>query len=238
MLYVTGDTHGEENRFWYMDSTIEKILEKDDKLFIAGDWGYIRDDSCRERKFLKFLSEKPYLILWIDGNHENFTLIRKYPVEEWCGGKVHVISRDSEGKPKIIHLMRGQVFTIEGKRIFTMGGACSRDQEMRIPYQSWWPEEMPDQEEMMEALSNLKRFDYEVDYIITHTGPESVVCSLPVCGEIKEKPLNCFLEWVKEHVMYRHWYMGHHHVERDMNDNISILWFQLRNMETDERYGE
>lgn len=73
----------------------------------------------------------------MDGNHENFDLINEYPVEEWCGGKVHIIRCDKEGKPKIIHLMRGQVFEIEGKKIFTVGGAYSIDKYMRTPHRSW-----------------------------------------------------------------------------------------------------
>lgn len=39
----------------------------------------------------------------------------------WNGGKVHKI------KSSIIHLMRGQVFSIAGKKIFTFGGAQSHD---------------------------------------------------------------------------------------------------------------
>lgn len=233
MLYVTGDTHGEEGRFMYSDSVIDKTLNKDDKLIICGDWGYISDDSYRERKFLSFLSEKPYQILFVDGNHENFTSINEYPVEEWCDGKVHVIRRDSKGNPKIIHLMRGQVFTIEEKRIFTMGGAYSMDKYMRTPYRSWWPQEMPTDEEMQEAIYNLEKYNNEVDYIITHTAPEETMCIFHP-DHPKEKPLNNFLEWVRENVKHKHWYMGHLHREEDLWRNQTILWFQLRNMETNE----
>lgn len=237
MLYVTGDTHGEEGRFLYMDSAIEKTLTKDDKLIVCGDWGYISDDSYRERQFLRFLTEKPYQILWVDGNHENFTLIQEYPIEEWCGGKAHVIRRDCEGNPKIIHLMRGQVFTIEDKRIFTMGGAYSIDKYMRTPYRSWWPEEMPTDTEMKEAVSNLEKCNYEVDYIITHAAPEETMCIFHP-NHPEEKPLNNFLEWVRENVKYKHWYMGHLHRDEDLWRHQTILWFQLRNMETNETVEE
>ena len=39
------------------------------------------------------------------------------PVAEWHGGKVHRI------RPHVLHLMRGQIFELEGCRFFTMGGA-------------------------------------------------------------------------------------------------------------------
>lgn len=49
-------------------------------------------------------------------------MIAEYPLEWWNGGKVRHIARD-----KIILLERGQVFTIEGNRFFTFGGASSHD---------------------------------------------------------------------------------------------------------------
>lgn len=90
-------------------------------------------------------------------------------------GKVHVIKRDKAGNPKIIHLMRGQVFEIYGKKIFTFGGAYSIDKYMRIPGFSWWPEEMPTDLEMEEGNRNLSMYNYEVDYILTHTASEDTM---------------------------------------------------------------
>lgn len=237
MIYVTGDCHGERARFQYKDSTIEKTLTQNDKLIVCGDFGYISDDSQSERKFLQFLAEKPYQILWVDGNHENFDLINAYPVEIWCGGKVHVIRRDKAGTPKIIHLMRGQVFEIENKRIFTFGGAYSIDKSMRIPQRSWWPQEMPTDAEMKEAIDNLGRVDNKVDYIFTHAAPEETMCIFHP-NHPEEKPLNNFLEWVCENVTYRHWYMGHLHRDEDVWRHQTILWFDVRNIETNELIDE
>lgn len=122
--------------FLYKKSVIEKTLTEDDKLIICGDFGYIWSNSDKEKQFLDYLAKKKYQILWIDGNHDNFNLIQEYPVEEWCGGKVHIIRKDKTGNSKIIHLMRGQIFEIEGKKIFTFGGAYSIDKYMRTPYKS------------------------------------------------------------------------------------------------------
>lgn len=57
---------------------------------------------------------------FVDGNHENFDRLYEYPVEEWHGCKVHKI------RSLVIHMMRGQVFEIEGQNIFTFGGPSSR----------------------------------------------------------------------------------------------------------------
>lgn len=237
MIYVTGDTHGDETCFRNADSVIEKTLTKDDKIIVAGDFGFISDDSYKERLFLRYLIGKPYLVLFVDGNHENFDLLNEYPVEEWCGGKVHVIRRDRDGSPKIIHLMRGQVFEIEGSKIFTFGGGYSRDKYRRIPHRSWWPQEMPTDDEMKEAVKNLERHNNKVDYIVTHTAPEDTMNIFHPYHE-EEKPLNNFLEWVRENVEYKHWYMGHLHRSEDLWRHQTILWFQLRNMVTNEIVGE
>lgn len=37
MLYVTGDTHGEEGHFRYRGSAIARTLKEGDKLFVCGD---------------------------------------------------------------------------------------------------------------------------------------------------------------------------------------------------------
>lgn len=236
MLCVTGDTHGEKARF-AKGSIIDRTLAEGDKLFICGDFGFIFLGNETEEKTLQFLSEKPYQILFVDGNHENFTLLNEYPVEEWNGGKVHVIRRDKEGNPKIIHLMRGQVFTIEGKKIFTFGGANSIDRYMRVPYRSWWTEEMPIPAEMDEAVLNLEKHNNEVDYIITHAAPEETM-SIFHPYHPDEVLLNNFLEFVRENVKYKHWYMGHLHRDEDVWRHQTILWFELRNMLTNEVVGE
>lgn len=234
MLYVTGDMHGEEGRFLYKDSEIDRNLDKGDSLFVCGDFGYIFDGTYRERKFLKFLAEnKPYRILWVDGNHENFEMINKYPVEEWNGGMVHIVGRDAMGEPKVIHLMRGQVFEVEGKKIFTFGGGYSIDKTRRTEGVSWFPDEMPKDEEMQEAISNLKKHGNKIDYIISHAAPEDTM-NLFYPYHPKEKPLNNFLEWIRESVEYEHWWFGHLHLDEDLYRNQTVLWFQLRNMFTNE----
>ena len=131
MLFVTGDTHGEEARFRNSESVLETLTEED-KLFIGGDFGYL-GSGYKEKSFLRYLKNKPYQILFVDGNHEKFELLENYPVSEWNGGKVHIICKDARGRPKIIHLMRGQVFEIEGKKIFTFGGGYSLDRYRRTP---------------------------------------------------------------------------------------------------------
>ena len=124
MIYITGDCHADFRRF---DTDIfpeQNDMTKDDYVIICGDFGGIWDkdkESSREKWWLDWLEAKPYTTLFVDGNHENFDRLYEYPIEEWHGGKVHKI------RESVIHLMRGQVFEIDGKKIFTFGGARSHD---------------------------------------------------------------------------------------------------------------
>lgn len=125
-IYITGDIHGSISvgrRFNSKNFPIGKTLTKNDYVIIAGDFGLLWVGDREDRYWLNWLTNKPWTTLFIDGNHENFNLLEAYPVEEWKGGKVHKIT------PSIIHLMRGQIFELEGKKLFTFGGAASHDKQ-------------------------------------------------------------------------------------------------------------
>jgi hypothetical protein len=114
-----GDTHGS-----YDVSKIFKlknVLTADDHVIVLGDFGVCWDNNGSDSKVRNFWNRLKCKTLFIDGNHENFDLLNNYPVSNWNGGKVHEIGK------KITHLMRGQVFEIEGKTFFTFGGAASHD---------------------------------------------------------------------------------------------------------------
>lgn len=119
MIYITGDTHGKHD-FWKLIqfSDAHPELTKNDYLIVAGDFGGVWSPRTLESS-LRPYQALPFTVLFVDGNHENFDMLYSYSVEIWNGGKVHFI------KPDIIHLMRGQVFEIEGKTIFTFGGGSS-----------------------------------------------------------------------------------------------------------------
>ena len=227
MIYVTGDTHGERARWDEKYFPMVNTLDEKDYVIVCGDFGFLfrGTQNPEEAEFLNELEQKKFHILFVDGNHENFPLIFSYPQEEWNGGKVHRIRKN------ILHLMRGQVYSIDGKTFFTMGGAYSIDKAFREEGISWWPEELPSEEEYDEAINNLEKCNNKVDYIITHAAPEDTM-SVFHKDHLEELKLNFFLEWVRENVEYRHWYFGHLHQDADLWRNQTVLWFQIRNVET------
>ena len=243
MIFVTGDTHGDFLRFEGECFPEQKQMTKDDYVIICGDFGGIWDGTEDEAVQLDRLAEKPFTILWVDGNHENFPLINGFPVEEWNGGKVHRI------RPNILHLMRGQLYIIDGYSFFTMGGASSHDIQdgildpedpdfmedlyrlrrchgmFRVKGWSWWPEELPSEDEYTEARETLERAGWEVDYVITHSAPSGIVKKIN--ERYQTDALTDFLEEVREKLKFHYWLFGHYHDNRNIGNNFVLLYEQL-----------
>lgn len=204
MIYITGDTHGETVRF---DSSRAKKLKRGDTLIVCGDFGFIWDGGEKEQKVLKKLGNKKYKILFVDGTHENFDLLAQYPVSEWNGGKVRQICGN------LYYLMRGQVFTLEGHRIFTMGGGESAEKQIRIEAGTWWESELPNIGEMKEAVQNLRAADMKVDFIVTHEPPPHVLYHSGATAE-NTNQLEAFFEQIVRQVTYEKWFFGSLHIDR------------------------
>ena len=190
MVFVTGDLHGNFERFKPKYFPEQARMTKQDTMICAGDFGGVWFGDSRDDETLDWLERLPFTLAFVCGNHENYDALERYPVAEWHGGKVHRI------RPHVLHLMRGQIFELEGCRFFTMGGAKSHDIEdgilepdapdferklmmlqrkprarYRINHISWWAQELPSDEEYAEARRNLDAVGWQVDYIITHCAP-------------------------------------------------------------------
>ena len=128
--------------------------------------------------------------------------------------------------------MRGQVYELEGVSFFTMGGGYSIDQMLRIPGRSWWPEEMPSDEEYDEAWFNLQKHGNKVDVIISHAAPEETMQMFTQTGVIshrylQEGRLNVFLENVRQTVEHKHYYFGHMHIDKRLFRNQTALFYDV-----------
>ena len=210
-LFITGDTHGEID--WQKLNTlhfpVQKSLTKDDYVLICGDFGAIWSGDKSDKYLQETYASRNFTTLFVDGNHENHPMIATYPVEEWHGGLVHRIN-DS-----IIHLMRGQVYDICGKKVFTFGGARSVDKYLRTMGVDWWPEEMPSKDEMWTAIHNLEACGNKVDIIVTHCAPADIVGEM--FGIYDTDDCTSFLRLIQHTVDFKDWYFGHYHVDMDLD---------------------
>ena len=248
MVYLISDLHGDFKVF------TKKALKRckynitaEDYVIVLGDFGLC---WSLDKEFIyncKWLSNLPFTILFISGNHDNLDLLESYPIEEWHGGNVHHVVRD-----KIIHLMNGQVFNIDGISIFTMGGAQSHDvqggildrnasdfrikkkqaRKNNLPYriigESYWENEIPSLCEFAEGARNLARVGFEVDVILTHCTPRAVQEKLIQQGELKRdlevNALTEYFDYLEENVSYSHWFSGHIHLDAVMNAKHTVVY--------------
>lgn len=210
MIYLTGDTHipVDIKKLNTKNFPEQKNLSRDDFVIVLGDFGLLWKEDDTYRHWKKWLEEKPFTLLWLDGNHENHDWIGRLPISRWRGGKVHFVSDN------IIHLMRGQIFSLAEKSFFVCGGASSVDKEHRVAHVSWWPQEDILWAEYDEALSNLDRVNNKVDYILTHTCPHEIIYPMFNISPIAD-PTSRFLDEVAQMVDGAEWYFGHHHIDKD-----------------------
>ena len=228
-VFITGDTHGTLDIDSLLKFNHRRKLTKDDYVIIAGDVGILWSSftpectsiSQRDLDMITLYNNMKFTTLFIDGNHENHNAFSKFQEEEWNGGKIHRIS-DS-----VIHLMRGQVYTIHGRKIFTMGGANSIDKEYRIEGISWWQNELPSYQEMNEAVENLIWHHKNVDYIVTHDCPTSCLEKI-LHFRVQKDFLNDFFEYLNHEIQFKHWYFGHHHLDKKIDDLHTVIYQKVK----------
>lgn len=207
MIYITGDMHGAQERLysrqWFK-------LRKGDILIVCGDFGFLWNGGEQEREYINYLSSRKFTVAFLDGTHDNLDKINSARVTYWKGGYIHRI------KDNLIHLMRGQVYDIDGNTFFTFGGGESTDKDMRIENGLWWKEEMPSPAEMSDAARLLDSRDRKVDYILTHEPPSLVKSAMLLrsgtAGTVNK--LNGYFEEIDEMCDYEHWYFGSMHEDR------------------------
>lgn len=221
-IFITGDTHCDYD--WHKLNTTnfpeQKNLTKDDYVIITGDFGGVWGQDKTDKYIIKTYEKRNFTTLFVDGNHENHDALDGFPVEEWHGGKIHRISNT------VIHLMRGQVYEIGGKTFFTMGGAQSTDKIYRKEGVSWWARELPSDEEYSEAISNLEKHDFKVNFIVTHCAPEDYAyyyTDLDISRKINK--MTTFLSGLitEYDISFDGWYFGHYHEDIDF-DNFHCLY--------------
>ena len=66
-IYITGDTHGDFQRFGSKYFPQQKEMSREDYVVIAGDFGGLWDGSQKDQYWLDWLNKKPFTTLFVDG---------------------------------------------------------------------------------------------------------------------------------------------------------------------------
>lgn len=264
-VWVTGDTHGEFSDLFNEGMFADYAnMTRDDYVIICGDFGGVWYERYKERLYdgkiheelnkmfdyeeniLNKLETLPYTLLFVDGNHENFNRLYDYPVKQWNGGMVHEI------RPNVLHLMRGEIFNLHGKKFFAFGGASSHDvkdgiimkddegnwiktarewsreyKSFRIKDVSWWEQELPTIEERDHGITNLLNNGNEVDFVITHCLPQSVAAVLGRGLYMPDYLTGYFDTLIENGMRFNHWYCGHYHVDEVLMSKFHIMYYNM-----------
>lgn len=234
MIFLTGDLHGVLglDRLDTFLAEKGKTLTRDDYLIILGDFGMIWSadtqygylvDKLTVREY--FEDKYPWTTLFIDGNHENFVHLKKFPKKIWGGADVGQLSEHC------LWLRRGRIYTVDGRTFLTVGGAYSIDKLLRYPLVSWWKDEAITRRDINRARLSLAEHRNKVDYILTHCAPT------PVHQEIarqerfthasKEETKNeALLQEINELAAYKQWYFGHYHLDRSFADGKFVCLYE------------
>ena len=219
--FLKGDIHG--NLFEIIDFINRFNLGKNDNIIILGDCGIAwRKDKKDLAQNIKLWNEcgNGVKLYFIDGNHENFNILNSLPIENNMG-KI---------ADNIYHLRRGQVYEFENKKILVCGGADSIDKYRRIENLTWWEEETISQE----TIDDIPAGHY--DYVLTHCCPRSIFeknrIYLSTLQFLDENKINHssedMLEQLKNKITFDHWFFGHYHINRNLDEKFTCLFEDFR----------
>jgi len=216
-IWITGDTHipHDIKKLTSNEFPEGKKMSKNDYVIICGDFGLIwnHTEDGEEKYWKKWLNEKPWTTLFIDGNHENAYRLNKLPKKEMFGSNVGVVSNS------IFHLKRGEIYTIQNKKFFCFGGAKSIDTMDRIEGVSWWREELPSYTEKEYGLTNLEKHNNKVNYIVSHTLPLNLrneIQNVTYLGDKWYDDTCKYLQHIYENIEFEKGFCGHWHVDQEL----------------------
>ena len=225
---MTGDIHASYDIAKLSESCFDTAgLTKDDYVIICGDFGLVWNNSASEQYWLRWLDARPFTTLFVDGNHEGFSLLNSLPETTWNGGAVHQVATS------VFHLKRGQLFNIDGYRIFAMGGASSSeyDRTHRTQGETWFTEEIPNEQERAAVLETLDAANWDCDFVITHCAPSSCAQGISEhTDRLEIHPMDEYTDWlqtIQDRLAYRHWFCGHYHIDVQIQDKTTALYNRI-----------
>ena len=222
-FFLTGDTqtHGslETKKLSFKNFPLSRELDKQSYICILGDFGNVWKLDNEDNYWLDWLEERNFTTLFIPGNHESYPLLRSFSTEQWCGGIIRRI------RPSVIMLERGEIFNICNHTFFCFGAARSVDKIYRKEGVSWWPEEQASREEYENGVNNLEKYNFKIDYILTHCAPNYLVDKLFPYENQHDDTTNYLEKCIRQQVDFKRWFMAHYHIDRSYdNQKYNILY--------------
>ncbi len=199
---------------------------EDDTLFQLGDHGLFwhKDMVTPMYKYVRDVLKCK--VICINGNHENYDLIKKLPTIEIFGGLAYEVIPG-----RVWILEQGGLYHINGKTVFAYGGGLSVDKDRRVEGESWWPQEIPKSADLAWACNQLALRHWNVDLVLSHTAPVTMVQAIPgklwIPGHFEAKledPTCAHLEVFYQRLTWDRWFCGHFHIDFKANARFEFLW--------------
>lgn len=176
-VFLIGDSHGNIN---FLRTAIKHAKEMEADLIIQlGDFGYW-EHTDNGHWFLSKVNRMSLNVkipfYWIDGNHENHTLLRKKYSNDSTSDSAFLDGEfyHSELWPirsSLFYMPRGSIHSINGHNFMAFGGSYSIDKSSRRVGTSWWPEEMPTIQDLDKAIETYDNFDGDIHTLLSHDAP-------------------------------------------------------------------
>lgn len=218
-LLVTGDTHNQIDigKLTTKKFPFQKELTKDDVLVVLGDWGAIWYGDKRDKYMLKWWESKSWTTFVVLGNHCNYDVIEKLPLDIAFGAPVRRVS-DS-----VVIAETGNIYTICDKKCLVLNGANSHDMWCRKVGVNWWVQEAITQDAVNKALYSLSTVNNEIDYFFTHAcgGVGAAMCGY------RPDQSDMWVDFVMDRLPadseWKH-YCGHMHKDMCVTDRTRIVY--------------
>lgn len=223
---LAGDWHGSISQGakvldWAAEQGVHVILH-------LGDFGIWHNDKPFLNKLEQRLEIHDQILLFVDGNHEDFPRLYAKPV---TGNGMRKV------RDRIFHLPRGFRFTINDTSFLALGGAASIDRKFRVLDRSYWEEELITEEDVQKSLEG-----GHADVMLCHDSPSSAPNTVvdDVMGQMRaqlsfgaENVARCNvhreqLERVVSVVQPKYLFHGHYHalmtgIMRHPDGNVTIV---------------
>ncbi len=211
MIYFLSDNHADEFLGDLQD--FHPVDKKNNLLILLGDTCLKLASAPKYENFSRWLLSRDYPIAIVDGNHENYAYLNQAREEEWMGGTVNRLAKN------IVHLKRGELYQIQGHSFFVFGGC---DSSAGWKAKGLWHEgDLPSSAELEQAYKNLKKANYQVDYILTH----KYFCNQCfVCEGQPEYELFQLNRFIDANVTFKRWFSGHRHEDREIDEKHRVVF--------------
>jgi hypothetical protein len=159
-VLLVGDTHADLT--WWQEVGLPTARRVGASVILqVGDFGVWSRDQGRVVDGLEGpLAEEGRLLLYVEGNHEDFGYLLSVPVDEDGVRRL---------RPHIWHLPRGFRWVWSGQTFLACGGAGSPDLGGRVRGVDWWPQEAITPEDAERCLTG-----GACDVLVSHDGPVQV----------------------------------------------------------------